>query len=56
MELREVMWEERPLCRNSSKLDFGGLRSSRMQRHMLDHVMFVNEWVSRHDEMNYHFN
>jgi hypothetical protein len=23
---------------------------------MLDHVMFVKEWVSHHDEMNYHFN
>jgi hypothetical protein len=23
---------------------------------MLDHVSFVKEWVSHHDEMNYHFN
>jgi hypothetical protein len=27
-----------------------------MQKYMLDHVMFVKEWVSRHAEMNYHYN
>jgi hypothetical protein len=50
-ELWEVMWEETPLHRKSSKMDYGG-----MKRYMLDHVIFVKEWVSLHDEMNYHFN
>jgi hypothetical protein len=30
--------------------------SLRMQRYMLDHVMFFKEWVIHHDEMNYHCN
>lgn len=55
-ELREVMWEEMPLCINFSKLDYVGPCSSKMQRHMLDHAMSVKEWVSRNDEMNYYFN
>jgi hypothetical protein len=27
-----------------------------MQRYILDHAMFVKEWVSCHNEMNYHSN
>jgi hypothetical protein len=56
VELREVMWEERPLHKNSSKLDYGGPRSSRRKINMLYHAMFVKEWVRHHHEMNYHFN
>jgi hypothetical protein len=56
VELWEVMWEERPLRINFFKMDYGGPHSSRMQRYMLDHAMSFKEWVSHHDEMNYHFN
>jgi hypothetical protein len=52
VELWEVMLEERPLRRKSSKLDYGGPCSSRMQSRMLDIGTFVKEWVSHHDEMN----
>jgi hypothetical protein len=56
VELPKVMWKERPLCRKFSKMDYGGTHSSRMKIHMLDHVMSIKEWVSHHDETNYHFN
>jgi hypothetical protein len=52
VELQEVMLEEWPLRRKSSKMDYGGPHSSRMQRHMIDIAMFFKEWVSHHDEMN----
>jgi hypothetical protein len=55
MELREVMLEERPLHRKSSKMDYCGPHSSRMQRHMLDLVIFFKEWVRHHNEMNFLF-
>jgi hypothetical protein len=56
VELQEVMWEERPLHKRFFKLGYGGPCYSRMKRYMLDHEMFVKEWVSHHSEMNYHFN
>jgi hypothetical protein len=49
------MLQGRPLHRKSSNLDYGGIHSSRMQRHMIDFVMFFKEWVSHHEEMNYLF-
>jgi hypothetical protein len=66
-ERQDILWEchnevvgghvgGNPLCRKFYKMKFGGKCSSRMQRHMLDHVMFIKEWVSHHGEMNYHFN
>jgi hypothetical protein len=56
MELREVMWEERPLRKMFFNMDYGGPHSSRMKMHMINHAMSIKEWVIHHDEMNYHFN
>jgi hypothetical protein len=52
VELQEAMVEERPLCRRSSKMYYGGPRSSRMQRHMIDLTTFFREWESHHEENN----
>jgi hypothetical protein len=53
MDLWEVMLEGRPLCRKSTKMDYGGPCSSRMKRRMLYLAMFFKEWVSHHEEMNF---